>query len=75
MNSKETSFSLYLVRVEHESRCFGFIVSDGVVIAAAPIAKWMLDKPGRDMVDYWRKKGGTVTWNSLPSDDETQTSG
>ena len=71
MNSKATPSSIYLVRVEHEGRCFGFVVSDGVVIATAPIAKWMLDKSGRDMVGYWRKKGGTVTWNSMPLDEET----
>lgn len=41
--------------------CFGLEVDKaGVVIDAAPIAKWTLGKSVRDVADYYHKKGGEI---------------
>jgi len=50
------------VRVESDFATFGFSVFRGNVIQSAPIGRWMIGKPGRDMVNYWRARGATVTW-------------
>lgn len=55
----------YLVRVELPWATFGFEVVDGRVGDwCAPIAAWMQGKDGRAMVDYWRRRGGVVTWEA-----------
>ena len=55
--------AVYLVRVDLPSACFGFEVDqDGTITFAAPIARWTLGKRGREVVAYYRKRGGEVTW-------------
>ena len=58
----------YLVRVETDFATFGFIVKKGVVVEAAPIAKWSIGRSGKSVVKYWRKRGGKVTWQPLLDD-------
>lgn len=55
----------YLVRVDSGFACFGFDVVDGIVTRCAPITRWALGEPGRDVVAYWRKRGATVTWTEV----------
>jgi len=58
----------YLVRVDlaaNPSACFGVVVADGVVTAAAPITRWAIGRLGRDIVAYWRRRGATVTWQEV----------
>lgn len=38
---------------------FGVQVRDGVVIDAAPIARWAIGKPESVVADYYRRKGAT----------------
>lgn len=54
----------WLVRVETAWVCFGFVVGpSGRVTEAAPIARWTIGKPGREILAYWRHRGATVTWS------------
>jgi hypothetical protein len=36
---------------------FGLAVRDGVVVDAAPIARWTIGKPELDVAAYWRRRG------------------
>lgn len=36
---------------------FGIAVRDGVVVDAAPIARWAIGKSERRVADYYRRKG------------------
>jgi hypothetical protein len=58
------------VRVETDFAVFGFVVEDGVVVRAAPITKWIIKQRGRYAVNYWRMRGGIVSW--IKVDDEKQ---
>jgi hypothetical protein len=49
---------LFLVDVPFA--CFGIEVEDGVVVAAPPIARWMLGKGGVVVYRYVRSKRGTL---------------
>lgn len=43
---------------------FGLLVADGKVVDAAPIARWTVGKPERQVADYFRRKG--VRFERLP---------
>jgi hypothetical protein len=46
---------------------FGFeVTKDGWVIEAAPIAAWTIDGRGRQVVAYYRNRGGRVSWQQVP---------
>lgn len=63
----EGATGAYLVRVESDFAVFGFVVKNRVVTReCAPIAKWAIGRRGREVVDYWRKRGAKVTWIALP---------
>jgi hypothetical protein len=48
---------MYLVHVELSEACFGFEVNDqGVIVNAAPIARWTLGRRGRQVVAYYRRR-------------------
>lgn len=36
---------------------FAVVIRDGRVVDAAPIARWAVGKPERQVADYWRRKG------------------
>ncbi|MET8864657.1 hypothetical protein ABZW11_17105 [Nonomuraea sp. NPDC004580] len=38
---------------------FAVVVRDGRVSDAAPIARWAVGKPERQVADYFRRKGAT----------------
>jgi len=54
---------LYYISLSYAT--FGLIVEKGIVIEAAPIAKWTLDKPIDEVIRYFTKKGGTIKWFCL----------
>lgn len=50
-----------LVWVNVPWACFGFEIDEaGTIIATAPIAGWMLGKPGDQMIAYWEKRGAEI---------------
>jgi hypothetical protein len=54
---------MWLVQVELPWACFGFeVTSDGWIIEAAPIAAWTVGRRGRQVVAYYRSRGGRVSW-------------
>ena len=58
---------MYLVHVELPEACFGFEVNDqGVIVNAAPIARWTLGRRDRQVVAYYRRGGGRVSWTQVP---------
>jgi hypothetical protein len=58
---------MWLVRVELPWACFGFeVTDDGWVIQAAPIASWTIGRRGRQVVAYYRQRGGLVSWQQVP---------
>lgn len=46
-----------MVRVSLSWACFGLGVRDGLVVWAAPIARWAIGKPETVVADYYRKQG------------------
>lgn len=48
-----------LVRVELPYACFGLGVADGVVVWAAPIARWAVGRDEWRVANYYRSKGAT----------------
>lgn len=54
------SASLQTVQIDLPYACFGVVVKDGVVIAAAPIAKWACGKPIGEVIAWALRKGGKV---------------
>jgi hypothetical protein len=57
---------VYLVRVSLPHACFAFEVDDqGVIVAAAPSARWTLGRRGRELVGYYRQRCGEVTWTKV----------
>ena len=36
---------------------FGVCVEHGVIVDAAPIARWTIGKPERHVADYYRRRG------------------
>ena len=36
---------------------FGLAVRDGIVVDAAPIARWAIGKPEQKVADFYRSKG------------------
>jgi hypothetical protein len=48
-----------LIRVTLSYAVFGLIVENDVVTEAAPIARWSVGKPIRDVLTYYRSKGAT----------------
>lgn len=58
----EASENTYLFRVELPRACYGLVTDCvGVVLEAAPIARWMLGKHYRECERWIKRKGGTVT--------------
>jgi hypothetical protein len=58
---------MWLVHVELPGACFGFeVTDDGWVIQAAPIAAWTIGRRGREVVSYYRRRGGLVSWQQVP---------
>lgn len=51
--------SQMLIRITLSYAVFGLIVEDAVVVEAAPIARWAVGKPIRDVLTYYRRKGAT----------------
>jgi hypothetical protein len=59
---------MWLVRVELPWACFGFeVTDDGWVIQAAPVAAWTVGRRGRQVVTYYRQRGGRVSWQQVPA--------
>jgi hypothetical protein len=59
----------WLVRVELPGACFGFEVNPGGrVVRAAPIARWTLDRPARQVVAHYCRRGARVTWRPVPEE-------
>jgi len=56
-----------LVQIDIPYACFGITVKHGVVIEAAPIGKWMIGKPWKD-IKVWvnKKKGKCVCMHNPP---------
>ena len=50
----------HLIRVTLPHAVFGLVVRGGVVVEAAPIARWSLGMRGRNVVSYYRARGGVV---------------
>jgi hypothetical protein len=50
------------VRVDLPYACFGIEVEGGVVVDAAPIARWMIRKDFHDVADWIINKGGTYQY-------------
>ena len=48
---------------------FGIAVNDGVVVDAAPIARWTVGKPERVVADYYRRKGAVFVRLSEVDED------
>jgi hypothetical protein len=48
---------LMWVWVSLDYATFGIEVRDGVVVDAAPIARWAIGKPEQYVADYYRRKG------------------
>lgn len=40
---------------------FGIVMNDGLIVAAPPIAWWMIGKPDYVAFDFVDAKGGTIT--------------
>jgi hypothetical protein len=49
-----------LIQVDTGYACFCLVVRDGVVVEAAPIAKWVMGKSVEYVVSYFRRKGASV---------------
>lgn len=47
------------VQVTMGRACFGICIRDGIVVMAAPIAKWAVGRPERPVAAYYRKIGAT----------------
>lgn len=47
------------VRVSLPWATFGLRVEHGTVVDAAPIARWAIGKPERDVAAYFRRRGAT----------------
>jgi hypothetical protein len=54
---------LYYISLHYAT--FGLIVEKGIVIEAAPIAKWTLDKQIDVVTKYYEKKGAKIEWSCL----------
>jgi len=46
-----------LWRVSARHLCAGIIVRDGEVVEAAPILRWMIGSPLREIADYCSRRG------------------
>lgn len=47
------------VRVSLPWATFGLHIVAGRVVGAAPIARWTIGKPEREVADHYRRKGAT----------------
>ena len=43
------------------------VTDDGWVIQAAPVAAWTVGRRGRQVVTYYRQRGGRVSWQQVPA--------
>jgi hypothetical protein len=50
-----------LVQADIGYACFGVVIREGMVMHAAPIARWMVGKPARTCNAWVVLKGGTWT--------------
>ena len=50
------------LQITYRKACFGIREEDGVIVEAAPIARWTLGKTKREVVKYFRRKGGRVRY-------------
>lgn len=64
---KKIPGSARLIRVELSYAVFGVLARDGIVIDAAPIAGWAIDRPEREVADYYRRKG--ARFSEVPPGD------
>ena len=49
-----------LIRISFRELCFAVEVSDGIVVFAAPCARWMEGRAWTYCRDYWTKRGAEV---------------
>jgi hypothetical protein len=47
-------------RILCKDLCFGIEVLDGIVVQAAPCAKWMLGKYWPGYIKYWERRGADI---------------
>jgi len=45
---------------------FGMVEKNGIVVDAAPIARWTLGRRISFVRDYWRERGELITWTLVP---------
>jgi hypothetical protein len=58
---------MYLVRVELPRTRFAFEVDDqGVIVVAAPVARWTIGRRGREVVAHYQRRGSRVSWQQIP---------
>ena len=50
----------YLVSITTHYASFGLVVRDGVVVEAAPIARWTVGRNARAVVGWWLRRGATI---------------
>jgi hypothetical protein len=58
---------MHLIRVDAGPRnfCAGAEEDGGRIVRCAPILRWSLGKPARDLVKWARSKGFAVTWENV----------
>ena len=49
-----------LLQVDTGYACFGVVVRNGIVVEAAPIAKWAVGKSLADVVEHFKRKRAKV---------------
>lgn len=49
-----------VISIDLPHACFGIIVEDGIVVEAAPIARWATGKLAREVLLYYKKKGAKI---------------
>ena len=60
-----------LIRITVSYGCFGVVFRNGIVVDAAPIAKWMLGKSVETVIHWVSKTGGYA--EQVTSNEETVT--
>lgn len=58
MTTMSATDRAYAVRLPYAT--FALVVRDGVVVRAAPIARWAVGRPEDEALEYYRRKGGSV---------------
>lgn len=60
--------TLHYVSLPHAT--FGLVERDGVIVRAAPIARWCVGRPAADALAYWRRRGATTVAMADPWEGE-----